>query len=255
MIDATASLRAAEQISTSALIAYLRATGWSSRPSRIEGIEIFSKQIAGANEAVQFILPVRSEFVDERNRVADALRAISQIAGCSEAEIANEVRRTVRARVSEDVASNNLSSAKRKVTEYLKLQVPAGSASPSPPIGPALGKRGLNIMEFCKAFNAKTQKEEKNTPIPVVITIYADRSFTFEMKTPPMSYFLKKAAKIVSGSKAPSRDKAGKVTKVQVREIAERKMKEFEFEMQRAAEEEPIAPLSTDQGRTRRPPN
>ena len=84
----------------------------------------------------------------------------------------------------------------KKVTGYLKLQVPAGAANPSPPIGPALGQRGLNIMEFCKAFNAQTQKEEKNTPIPVVITIYADRSFTFEMKTPPMSFFLKKAAKI-----------------------------------------------------------
>ena len=97
----------------------------------------------------------------------------------------------------------------KKVTGYLKLQVPAGAANPSPPIGPALGQRGLNIMEFCKAFNAQTQKEEKNTPIPVVITIYADRSFTFEMKTPPMSYFLKQAAKIQSGSKAPGRDKAG----------------------------------------------
>jgi large subunit ribosomal protein L11 len=91
----------------------------------------------------------------------------------------------------------------KKVTGYLKLQVPAGAANPSPPIGPALGQRGLNIMEFCKAFNAQTQKEEKNTPIPVVITIYADRSFTFEMKTPPMSFFLKQAAKIKSGSKAP----------------------------------------------------
>ena len=101
----------------------------------------------------------------------------------------------------------------KKVTGYLKLQVPAGAANPSPPIGPALGQRGLNIMEFCKAFNAQTQKEEKNTPIPVVITIYADRSFTFEMKTPPMSFFLKQAAKIQSGSKAPGRDKAGKVTK------------------------------------------
>ena len=85
----------------------------------------------------------------------------------------------------------------KKVTGYLKLQVPAGAANPSPPIGPALGQRGLNIMEFCKAFNAQTQKEEKNTPIPVVITIYADRSFTFEMKTPPMSFFLKQAAKIL----------------------------------------------------------
>ena len=83
----------------------------------------------------------------------------------------------------------------KKVTGFLKRQVPAGAANPSPPIGPALGQRGLNIMEFCKAFNAQTQKEEKNTPIPVVITIYADRSFTFEMKTPPMSYFLKQAAK------------------------------------------------------------
>src|SRR6266404_3840574 len=116
----------------------------------------------------------------------------------------------------------------KKVTGYLKLQVPAGAANPSPPIGPALGQRGLNIMEFCKAFNAQTQKEEKNTPIPVVITIYADRSFTFEMKTPPTSYFLKQAAKVQSGSKAPGRDKAGKVTKAQVREIAEKKMKDRE---------------------------
>src|SRR5271155_326120 len=115
----------------------------------------------------------------------------------------------------------------KKVTGYLKLQVPAGAANPSPPIGPALGQRGLNIMEFCKAFNAQTQKEEKNTPIPVVITIYADRSFTFEMKTPPMSYFLKQAAKIQSGSKAPGRDKAGAVTKAQVRDIAEKKMKDL----------------------------
>ena len=115
----------------------------------------------------------------------------------------------------------------KKITGYLKLQVPAGAANPSPPIGPALGQRGLNIMEFCKAFNAQTQKEEKNAPIPVVITIYQDRSFTFEMRTPPMSYFLKKAAKITSGSKAPGRDKAGKVTKAQVKEIAEAKMKDL----------------------------
>src|SRR4029078_13246139 len=106
---------------------------------------------------------------------------------------------------------------------------PAGAANPSPPIGPALGQRGLNIMEFCKAFNAQTQKEEKNTPIPVVITIYADRSFTFEMKTPPMSFFLKQAAKIQSGSKAPGRDKAGTVTKTQGREIAEKKTTEREI--------------------------
>jgi large subunit ribosomal protein L11 len=96
----------------------------------------------------------------------------------------------------------------KKVTGFLKLQVPAGSANPAPPIGPALGQRGLNIMEFCKAFNAQTQKLEKGAPIPVVITIYGDRSFTFEMKTPPMSHFLKKAAKIESGSKTPGRDSA-----------------------------------------------
>ena len=115
----------------------------------------------------------------------------------------------------------------KKVTGYLKLQVAAGAANPAPPIGPALGQRGLNIMEFCKAFNAQTQKLEKGAPIPVVITIYADRSFTFEMKTPPMSHFLKKAAKIESGSKTPGRDSAGSVTKAQVKEIAEAKMKDL----------------------------
>jgi large subunit ribosomal protein L11 len=112
----------------------------------------------------------------------------------------------------------------KKITGFLKLQVPAGSANPSPPIGPALGQRGLNIMEFCKAFNAKTQQMEKGSPIPVVITIYQDRSFTFEMKTPPVSYFLKKAAKLEAGAKAPGRDKAGTITKAQVKEIAEKKM-------------------------------
>src|ERR1700733_11054807 len=96
----------------------------------------------------------------------------------------------------------------KKVTGFLKLQVPAGAANPSPPIGPALGQRGLNIMEFCKNFNAQTQKLEKGSPIPVVITIFADRSFTFELKPPPVSFFLKKAAGIQSGAKAPSRDKA-----------------------------------------------
>src|ERR1700737_2132373 len=115
----------------------------------------------------------------------------------------------------------------KKVTGFLKLQVPAGSANPSPPIGPALGQRGLNIMEFCKAFNAQTQQLEKGSPIPVVITIYQDRSFTFEMKTPPVSHFLKKAANVQSGSKAPGRDKVGKVTKEQVKEIAEKKMKDL----------------------------
>ena len=115
----------------------------------------------------------------------------------------------------------------KKVTGYLKLQVPAGAANPSPPIGPALGQRGLNIMEFCKAFNAQTQKLEKNMPIPVTITVYQDRSFTFEMKQAPVSYFIKKAAKLTSGSKLPGRDKAGAVTKAQVREIAEQKMKDL----------------------------
>jgi large subunit ribosomal protein L11 len=115
----------------------------------------------------------------------------------------------------------------KKVTGFLKLQVPAGAANPSPPIGPALGQRGLNIMEFCKAFNAQSQKMEKGAPIPVVITIYADRSFTFEMKTPPVSHFLKKAAGVQAGSKTPGRDKAGAVTKAQVREIAEQKMKDL----------------------------
>src|SRR6478672_12754975 len=115
----------------------------------------------------------------------------------------------------------------KKVTGFLKLQVPAGAANPSPPIGPALGQRGLNIMEFCKAFNAQSQQMEKGAPIPVVITIYADRSFTFEMKTPPMSFFLKKAAGVTAGSKTPGRDKAGAVTKAQVREIAEKKMKDL----------------------------
>jgi large subunit ribosomal protein L11 len=115
----------------------------------------------------------------------------------------------------------------KKVTGFLKLQVPAGAANPSPPIGPALGQRGLNIMEFCKAFNAQTQNLERNSPIPVVITIYADRSFTFEMRTPPVSYFLKKAAKLESGSKTPGREPAGSVSKSQVREIAEKKMKDL----------------------------
>jgi large subunit ribosomal protein L11 len=115
----------------------------------------------------------------------------------------------------------------KKVTGFLKLQVPAGNANPAPPIGPALGQRGLNIMEFCKAFNAQTQKMEKGIPIPVIITTYQDRSFTFEMKTPPVSYFLKKAANLQSGSKTPGRDKAGRVTRAQVKEIAEQKMKDL----------------------------
>jgi large subunit ribosomal protein L11 len=123
----------------------------------------------------------------------------------------------------------------KKVTGFLKLQVPAGAANPSPPIGPALGQRGLNIMEFCKAFNAQTSKIEKNTPIPVVITTYQDRSFTFEMKTPPVSYFLKKAAKLESGSKTPGRDIVGKVTKAQIDEIAKEKMKDLNCDTIEAA--------------------
>jgi len=115
----------------------------------------------------------------------------------------------------------------KKVMKLIKLQIPAGQANPAPPVGPALGQRGLNIMEFCKAFNSQSAKMEKGTPIPVVITTYADRSFTFEMKTPPVSYFLKKAASIESGAKAPGRDKAGSVTKAQVKEIAEQKMKDL----------------------------
>jgi large subunit ribosomal protein L11 len=123
----------------------------------------------------------------------------------------------------------------KKVTGFLKLQVPAGSANPSPPIGPALGQRGLPIMEFCKQFNAQTAKMEKGTPIPVVITTYSDRSFSFEMKTPPMSYFIKKAAKLESGSKTPGREKAGSITPKQVREIAEQKMKDLNCDTIEAA--------------------
>src|SRR6476646_4677097 len=115
----------------------------------------------------------------------------------------------------------------KKITGYIKLQVPAVAASSTKTIGPALGQRGLAIMEFCKQFNAQTQKMEKGSPIPVVITVYQDRSFTFEMRTPPVSYFIKKAAKLESGSKAPGRDKVGSVTKAQVREIAEQKMKDL----------------------------
>ena len=115
----------------------------------------------------------------------------------------------------------------KKVVGYLKLQVPAGAATPSPPIGPALGQRGLNIMEFCKAFNASTQELDKGAPIPTVITIYADKSFTFQTKTPPASYFLRQAAKLPKGGKEPGRTVAGSVTIGQVREIAEAKMKDL----------------------------
>ncbi len=112
----------------------------------------------------------------------------------------------------------------KKVVGFIKLQIPAGKANPSPPIGPALGQRGLNIMEFCKAFNAATQKMEAGMPIPVVITAYADRTFSFITKLPPVSYFIKQAAKVQNGSKEPGKTKVSKLTKAQVREIGAKKM-------------------------------
>ena len=115
----------------------------------------------------------------------------------------------------------------KKIEGYLKMQVPAGSASPSPPIGPALGQRGLNIMEFCKAFNAKTQEMEANMPIPTIVTIFEDKSFTFEIKTSPASYFLRKAAKLDKGGSTPGREIAGSVTMAQCRDIAEQKLKDL----------------------------
>ena len=115
----------------------------------------------------------------------------------------------------------------KKVAGQLKLQVKAGSANPSPPIGPALGQRGINIMEFCKAFNAATQEMEKGMPIPVVITYYQDKSFTFVMKQPPVTYFLKKEANIKSGSKTPGKATAGSISRDKIRTIAEAKMKDL----------------------------
>lgn len=112
----------------------------------------------------------------------------------------------------------------KKVVGYIKLQVPAGKANPSPPIGPALGQRGLNIMEFCKQFNARTQGVEPGLPLPVIITAYADKSFTFELKTPPATVLIKKAAKIEKGSAKPHTDKVGKITRAQAEEIAKAKM-------------------------------
>lgn len=112
----------------------------------------------------------------------------------------------------------------KKIAGYIKLEIPAGKANPSPPVGPALGQRGLNIMEFCKAFNAATQKMEAGAPIPVVITAYQDRTFSFITKTPPVSFFLKKAAKLQKGSQAPGKTVAGSVTMSQIREIAQQKM-------------------------------
>jgi large subunit ribosomal protein L11 len=115
----------------------------------------------------------------------------------------------------------------KKVTAYIKLQVQAGQAKPSPPVGPALGQHGLNIMEFCKAFNAQTQQLEQGMPMPVVITAYSDKSFTFIIKTPPASILLKKAAGLKSGSKTPHTDKVGKITRTQVEEIATTKMQDL----------------------------
>jgi len=115
----------------------------------------------------------------------------------------------------------------KKITAYIKLQVKAGEANPSPPVGPALGQRGVNIMEFCKAFNAKTQDVEKGLPLPVVITVYSDRSFTFITKTPPASILLKKAAGIKSGSSNPNTQKVGTVTLAQLEEIAKTKMEDL----------------------------
>jgi large subunit ribosomal protein L11 len=112
----------------------------------------------------------------------------------------------------------------KKIVGLIKLQVPAGKANPSPPIGPALGQRGLNIMEFCKAFNAQTQKMEPGLPVPVVITAYQDKSFTFVMKTPPASVLIMKAAKLEKGSPRPNTDKVGKITRAQAEEIAKTKM-------------------------------
>lgn len=115
----------------------------------------------------------------------------------------------------------------KKVAGFIKLQVPAGAATPSPPIGPALGQRGLNIVMFTKEFNAKTQDMEKGAPCPTVITYYTDKSFTFEIKTPPVSFFLKKATGLTSGSKLPGKETAGQVGRDKVREIAEAKMKDL----------------------------
>ena len=115
----------------------------------------------------------------------------------------------------------------KKIVGFIKLQIPAGKANPSPPIGPALGQRGVNIMGFCKEFNARTEKEAKGTPLPTVITVYQDKSFTFVTKTPPATHFIKEALGLKSGSKAPGRDVAGKITRAQLRDIAEKKMKDL----------------------------
>ena len=115
----------------------------------------------------------------------------------------------------------------KKIENYIKLQVPAGAANPSPPVGPALGQHGLNIMEFCKAFNAQTQDVENGMPLPVIITVYSDKSFTFEIKTPPAAVLLRKAAGVAKGSGTPNSEKVGKVTRAQLEEIANTKMKDL----------------------------
>ncbi|MBX3293530.1 MAG: 50S ribosomal protein L11 [Acidobacteria bacterium] len=115
----------------------------------------------------------------------------------------------------------------KKIEGYIKLQIPAGKANPAPPIGPALGQHGVNIMEFCKAFNAKTQNDDPDMKIPVVITVYADRSFTFETKTPPAADLLRKASGIAKGSGKPNREKAGTISKAQIQEIAKKKMQDL----------------------------
>jgi len=123
----------------------------------------------------------------------------------------------------------------KKIDGYINLQVPAGQANPSPPIGPALGQRGVNIMEFCKQFNAKSKDMEAGAPVPVKITVYSDRSFTFEMRTPPASYLLRKISSIAGGSKEPGRTSAGTVTMAQVREVAKQKMKDMNTDNVEAA--------------------
>ena len=123
----------------------------------------------------------------------------------------------------------------KKVAGFIKLEVPAGQAAPSQKVGPALGQRGINIMEFCKAFNARTQDMEKGSPIPVVITYYQDKSFTFQAKTPPVSYFLRKAAGIAKGSGTPGRGSVGTITTAQVRDIAQKKLKDLNTDSVEAA--------------------
>lgn len=123
----------------------------------------------------------------------------------------------------------------KEITGYIKLQIPAGKANPAPPIGPALGQAGVNIMEFCKQFNASTQQKEAGMPIPVVITVYKDRSFSFIMKQPPVSYFLKKAAKIEKGTGTTGKELVGKVTMAQIREIAKQKMQDMNAHSEEAA--------------------